>query len=154
METFSFKQSKSDYDAAKYVNGTLLIDGEEVGTIKGHLVYRGAKLKYENFHSACDQFSQECVDIGSLLFDSKGNLRQTKVGEQGRAILSGIGIGSMLHIEKIEIHKKFRGRELSIRFLKACLDHFDGKFGLCAIQPFPFEPEEGKDFSDGIRKLS
>ena len=49
---------------------------------------------------------------------------------------------------------EYRGRELSILFIKACLTAFRGEWTVSVIRPTPMKKDESKPFADGIQKLS
>jgi hypothetical protein len=86
------------------------------------------------------------------MFDRVGKLRP-----KTRRFLSSSSVfdeGGVLNVESITLEDEVCGRKLSVNFLKACLDHFKGKWTICVIQPSPMRPVEGKDFEQGKVKLS
>jgi hypothetical protein len=92
-------------------------------------------------------------ELGVIMFDRVGQLRRNTRHFLGSGS-DPTDTGGVLNVESITLEDEFCGRKLSIDFLKACLDHFKGKWTICVIQPSPLEPVEGKDFEQGKIKLS
>mmetsp|Transcript_6846 Transcript_6846/g.11384 ORF Transcript_6846/g.11384 Transcript_6846/m.11384 type:complete len:526 (-) Transcript_6846:735-2312(-) len=128
----------------------LAADGTEIGNLNGFLIDRSVVKK--QFYQTVNKLNEEMLQLGTLFFTSNGQL--TASTKELLGCDSSCDKGGLINIEKIELIPSQRGNELSILFLKECLEFFKNSWTVCIIEPAPWRADGVRNFADGRLKLS
>src|SRR5687768_17386021 len=90
----------------------------------------------------------DVLDVQSATAPYIALLSKRRAGNFSRAVMRMLGkeiamSQNMFILDRLEILPKFRGHELGLDAMRACLDHFSGGCRIAAIKPYPLQFEAG-----------
>ena len=131
-----------------------------IGSATGYIINRF--LCGGNFHSDCDEISQEMQGCGVGLMDHNGRVRNHLRDSIGGK--TAVDEGGFLYIENIKVEKEHRGQEVGLLMLQALLrdSALERLWTFAAIMPSPLNldydeicpPEHAVPREEAVIKLS
>ena len=102
-----------------------------VGSLEGSLLIRGLsdigsmRFRFCNFHSICDDISEQMQEISTTLCNADGSLRPDNIDGLSEADASWANEQGFFHLETLKVDEAHRHQDLGVRFLRSLLEWLD-----------------------------